>query len=202
MAEFGDRSRVLAQHGYGCAVWTGTRPPSVNLLDDDNRRLDRVTARALSFGHRLAWRRRLRRHLRHRSHPSQWFNDAPASAIRRLGRRVVAPLTTIRSFGSRYECQKESPADSYFGSDTEVAVSKVSLSIDEGALAEARSRAGRRELSAYVNEALLRQLQHDRLGELLAEMESESGPISNELMVEARQLWRGPADPSKQRRSV
>ena len=47
-----------------------------------------------------------------------------------------------------------------------------------------------------------RQLQHDRLGELLADMESESGPIPDELMEEARQLWRGPAERGKQRRSA
>ena len=82
-----------------------------------------------------------------------------------------------------------------------MAVSKVSLSIEEDVLAEARERAGRRELSAYVNEALQRQLQHDRLGELLAEMETESGPISPELLEEARELWQGPAEP-KYRRSA
>ncbi|HMS49602.1 hypothetical protein [Candidatus Neomicrothrix sp.] len=82
-----------------------------------------------------------------------------------------------------------------------MAVSKVSLSIEEDVLAEARERAGRRELSAYVNEALQRQLQHDRLGELLAEMETESGPIPPELLEEARELWQGPAEP-KYRRSA
>lgn len=82
-----------------------------------------------------------------------------------------------------------------------MAVSKVSLSIEEDVLDEARSRAGHRELSAYVNEALSRQLQHDRLGELLAEMETESGPIPPELLEEARALWRGPAEP-KHRRSA
>lgn len=74
-----------------------------------------------------------------------------------------------------------------------MAVSKVSLSIDEDVLAEARGRAGRRELSSYVNEALRRQLQHDRLGDLLVEMEAESGPVSDELMGEARKAWRGAA---------
>ncbi|MGE0727088.1 MAG: hypothetical protein AB7O92_16695 [Acidimicrobiia bacterium] len=73
-----------------------------------------------------------------------------------------------------------------------MAVSKVSLSIDEEVLAEARERAGRRELSSYVTDALRRQLQHDRIGELLAEMEAESGPIPQDLMEEARQPWRGP----------
>ena len=82
-----------------------------------------------------------------------------------------------------------------------MAVDKVSLSIEEDVLAEARTRAGRRELSAYVNEALIRQLQHDRLGELLDEMEKESGPIPSELLEEARALWRPPGEP-KHRRSA
>ena len=81
-----------------------------------------------------------------------------------------------------------------------MAMSKVSVSIEEDVLAQARERAGRRELSSYVNEALRRQLQHDRLGELLAEMEAESGPIPEDLMEEARQLWRRPADARKPRR--
>ncbi len=79
-------------------------------------------------------------------------------------------------------------------------VSKVSFSIEEEVLAEARERAGRRELSSYVTGALRRQLQHDRLGELLSAMEAESGPIPDELMEEAGQLWRGPAAAPKRRR--
>lgn len=90
---------------------------------------------------------------------------------------------------------------SYFRYDTPVAVSKVSLSIDEDVLAEARERAGRRELSSYVNEALRRQLQRDRLADLLAEMDAESGPVPDDVMEEARQLWRStPA--GKRRRSA
>lgn len=81
-------------------------------------------------------------------------------------------------------------------------VSKVSLSIDEDVLVEARRRAGRRELSSYVTEAVRRRLQHDRLAELLAEMDAESGPIPHALMEEARQLWRGPADDHKPHRSA
>lgn len=80
-------------------------------------------------------------------------------------------------------------------------VSKVSLSIDEDVLAQARERAGRRELSSYVTDALRRQLQHDRIGELLAEMETESGPIPDEVMEEARQRWRGPDAPKPRSRS-
>lgn len=83
-----------------------------------------------------------------------------------------------------------------------MAVSKVSLSIDEDVLAEARERAGRRELSSYVNDALRRRLQHDRIADLLAEMEDEAGPIPAELMEEARELWRGVDKPKPRRRSA
>jgi len=70
-----------------------------------------------------------------------------------------------------------------------MAASKVSLSLDEQVLTEARARAGRGALSSYVNEAVRRQLQHDRLGELLAEMDAEAGPVPEELIMEARQVW-------------
>ena len=84
-----------------------------------------------------------------------------------------------------------------------MSVSKVSLSIEDHVLAEARARAGRRELSSYVTDALRRQLQHDRLGELLAEMEAESGPIPDAVMEEARELWRiRAAAPKPRRRSA
>jgi Arc/MetJ family transcription regulator len=92
------------------------------------------------------------------------------------------------------------PALSYLGYDRSMAVGKVSLSIDEDVLAEARTRAGRRELSSYVNEALRRQLQRDRLAELLAEMDAESGPIPDDVMEEARRPWREPG--AKRRRSA
>lgn len=79
-----------------------------------------------------------------------------------------------------------------------MAVSKVSLSLDETVLAEARERAGRRELSSYVNDAVRRQLQRDRLGVLLAKMDAESGPVPPALMEEARKTWR-PAAPKRRR---
>ena len=71
-----------------------------------------------------------------------------------------------------------------------MSVAKVSLSLDEGALAEARSRVGSRGLSAYVSNALVRQLQHDRIGELLAQMDEEAGAVSEEMLAEAREAWR------------
>lgn len=66
---------------------------------------------------------------------------------------------------------------------------KISVSLDEDLLVEARARVGRRELSSYVAEALRRQLQRDRIGELLAQMDRESGPVPDHLMEEARSLW-------------
>jgi Arc/MetJ family transcription regulator len=63
--------------------------------------------------------------------------------------------------------------------------------MDEDVLAEARERAGQGELSSYVNEAVRRQLQHDRLGELLAEMEAQAGPVPGEILDEARRVWQG-----------
>jgi len=71
-----------------------------------------------------------------------------------------------------------------------MSVAKVSLSLDEDALAEARSRVGSRELSAYISNALIRQLQHDRIGELLKQMEDEAGAVSQEMLAEARAAWR------------
>jgi hypothetical protein len=69
-------------------------------------------------------------------------------------------------------------------------VPKVTLSIDEEVLAEARDAAGPRQLSAYVTEAVRRQLHHDRLGRLLDELDDDYGPVPEEMMEEARNKWR------------
>jgi hypothetical protein len=70
-----------------------------------------------------------------------------------------------------------------------VTLQKVSLTLDEGRLREARERVGPRGLSAYVDEALRRQLAHDRMGDFLAEAEAEVGPIPDEAMERARHEW-------------
>jgi len=66
---------------------------------------------------------------------------------------------------------------------------KVSLTLDEGLLAETRDVVGSRKLSGYVNRALRLQLQHDRLAGLLADLEREKGPIESGVMDEVRQAW-------------
>ena len=50
---------------------------------------------------------------------------------------------------------------------------KVSLTLEKELLAEARTVAGGRALSRYLNRALRNQLQRDRIAGLLAEVERE-----------------------------
>jgi Arc/MetJ family transcription regulator len=69
---------------------------------------------------------------------------------------------------------------------------KVSLTLEEDLLAEARAAVGGRGLSGYVNLALRQQLQHDRLAGLLAELEAEHGPIDAQRMEEVRRAWPEP----------
>ena len=75
-----------------------------------------------------------------------------------------------------------------------MAVAKVSMSLDEDVLAQARERVGGRGVSAYVNEAVRRQLRRDALGEVLAQMRAANGPVAEEQMEEVRRLWPGPDD--------
>jgi Arc/MetJ-type ribon-helix-helix transcriptional regulator len=77
---------------------------------------------------------------------------------------------------------------------------KVSLSLDQEVLAEARRHVGSRGLSHYVSEAVRRQLQHDRLTGLLEEFERELGPLDPGVMEEVRQAWPAPAGKSGRRR--
>lgn len=79
---------------------------------------------------------------------------------------------------------------------------KVSLTLEEAILAEAREAAGSRGLSSYVNRALRHQLQHDRLAGLLAELEQEAGPIEPGVMEEVRRAWPAPGEKASKRRSA
>jgi hypothetical protein len=69
---------------------------------------------------------------------------------------------------------------------------KVSLTLDQELLAEARAVAGGRALSRYLNRALRHQLQHDRIAGLLAEIEQEQGPLDPRVMAEVRDEWPDP----------
>jgi Arc/MetJ family transcription regulator len=81
-----------------------------------------------------------------------------------------------------------------------MAVAKVSLSLDEELVAQARALAGARGLSALVNEALRVQLQHERIRRLLDEMDDEYGPVSEQVMEEVRREWPEQRAPEPSRR--
>ena len=73
-----------------------------------------------------------------------------------------------------------------------MAVEKVSLSLDAELVKKARRIAGRRGLSALVNDALRIKLQHERVRALLSDMDAEFGPVSPEEMERARKEWPDP----------
>jgi Arc/MetJ family transcription regulator len=81
-----------------------------------------------------------------------------------------------------------------------MAIAKVSLSLDEDLVAQARALAGARGLSALVNEALRVQLQHERIRRLLDEMDDEYGPVSEQVMEEVRREWPEQRAPEPSRR--
>jgi Arc/MetJ family transcription regulator len=66
---------------------------------------------------------------------------------------------------------------------------KVSLTLDQSLLAEARETVGTRGLSSFVNTALARALQRERLTSYLAELEQEHGPIDQRTLDQVRDEW-------------
>ena len=54
---------------------------------------------------------------------------------------------------------------------------KKSVSMPQAVIADVQSRVGGREFSSYVTRAVQRQLQRDSLGDILARMEAEHGPV-------------------------
>lgn len=66
---------------------------------------------------------------------------------------------------------------------------KLSATVPKGLYAQIRERAGRGNVSAYVTQALLRQLEHDRLGDLVAELAEVHGPVSDDEIAAARAEW-------------
>ena len=75
----------------------------------------------------------------------------------------------------------------------------VSLTLDDELVEHARRHAGRRGLSGYVNRALRRQLQRDRLIAFLDEAEQAADPIDESVMNEVRREWPAAAPPRRRR---
>lgn len=66
---------------------------------------------------------------------------------------------------------------------------KMSITVPSDVAAEIRARAGHGNVSSYVTHALVRQLEHDRLGDLVAELEEIHGPVTDDELAAARAEW-------------
>ncbi len=69
---------------------------------------------------------------------------------------------------------------------------KISVTVDENVLAEVEEDARRahRTLSAYITEALARDLRRRRLDALIQDYETEHGEISDDELARVRAQWR------------
>jgi hypothetical protein len=68
-------------------------------------------------------------------------------------------------------------------------VQKVSVSMPEDLATAIRERTGPGGFSRYVTEAVERRFRHDRLGDLLDELDAEFGPVSPEILRWAERQW-------------
>ncbi|MGO9873305.1 MAG: hypothetical protein ACLPVY_05845 [Acidimicrobiia bacterium] len=73
--------------------------------------------------------------------------------------------------------------------------------MDDAFVEQARRHAGQRGLSGYVNQALRRRLQRDRLITFLDEADEYAGPVDESVMEEVRREWPAAASPRRRRRA-
>jgi hypothetical protein len=66
---------------------------------------------------------------------------------------------------------------------------RVSLSLPEGTVEAIRARVGKREFSAFIAEAVERELRGQVLDEYLANYEIRKGPVSEGARQRARQVF-------------
>jgi Arc/MetJ-type ribon-helix-helix transcriptional regulator len=88
-------------------------------------------------------------------------------------RRTTAGRATAKATGGRYAGT----------------VRKVSVSLPDDLTEAVRDRVGTGGFSAYVAAALSRQLELDRLSELVSEMQTAAGPAPADLIAEAEAAW-------------
>ncbi|MCM1945183.1 MULTISPECIES: hypothetical protein [Streptomyces] len=69
----------------------------------------------------------------------------------------------------------------------------VSVSLHEGTIAALKERTGRRGMSAYIEALVQRQLERERLRELIEDAEAELGPADASGVEAKRALLRGQA---------
>ncbi|WP_079151762.1 hypothetical protein [Streptomyces sp. RTd22] len=70
----------------------------------------------------------------------------------------------------------------------------VSVSLHEGTIAALKERIGKRGMSAYVEALIQRQLERDRLRELIEDAEAAHGPVDQAAVEAKRALLRGDTD--------
>jgi Arc/MetJ-type ribon-helix-helix transcriptional regulator len=68
-------------------------------------------------------------------------------------------------------------------------VRKVSVSMPEELADAVRARTGAGGFSRYITEVVEREIRHERLGELLDELEAEHGPVPPEIREQTRRMW-------------
>ncbi len=70
---------------------------------------------------------------------------------------------------------------------------KVSFTLPQDLLDEARTLVGDGNLSAYITQGLERQLRADRLARFLSELDRECGPVPEDEIEAVRREWRDEA---------
>ena len=65
---------------------------------------------------------------------------------------------------------------------------KVSVTLDERYVAEAKALVGERGLSRFINETLQLRLQRIRIEEWLREVEAENGPIPDQVWADVEAM--------------
>ncbi|MBC7271570.1 MAG: hypothetical protein H5T76_23150 [Streptomyces sp.] len=70
-------------------------------------------------------------------------------------------------------------------------VRPVSVSLHEGTIAALKARTGKRGMSSYVEALIQRQLERERLRELIEDAEAEHGPVDQVAVEDKRALLRG-----------
>ncbi|WLW52063.1 hypothetical protein [Streptomyces sp. YU58] len=70
-------------------------------------------------------------------------------------------------------------------------VRPVSVSLHEGTIAALKERTGKRGMSAYVEALIQRQLERERLRELIEDAETAHGPVDQAAVEAKRALLRG-----------
>ena len=69
----------------------------------------------------------------------------------------------------------------------------VSVSLHEGTIAALKARTGKRGMSAYVEALIQRQLERDRLRELIEDAEADHGHVDQAAVEAKRAILRGDA---------